>query len=84
MNAILSSKYGRDYVGSRSVIKGLVFGETSNGQRFNHCSGPHEREIIDAHTSDMLIACMMKLSLNPVQRRDMVQKGMFPHFVVAK
>lgn len=59
------------------MINSLVWGENTYAQPFSYV----DRNYIDCQTSDMLIASMMKLSLNSWQRKDMVRKGLLKWLV---
>lgn len=70
LNALVSTKEGRDYFGKRSVIDTLVWGETSYGDILVY------RGDIDVNVAENLMAALMKLSLQPQQRHDMINKGL--------
>lgn len=79
LNAIVSTKAGRNYIGDHSIINYLVWGENLFLQSFKFT----DREFIECHTSDMLIAAMMKLGMENWQKKDMIRKGKF-FFIIIK
>lgn len=79
LNAVFSSKIGRDYVGSTSIIQSLIWGNNGNLQMFYR----PDRIIIESQTAEHLIAAMAKLSLNKFQRQDMIHKGKMSFFQVS-
>lgn len=72
LNAIVSTQPGRNYVGGVSVIETLVWGETIYATPFSY----NDRDYVNVQMADQLMATMMKLSLNPAQRTDMIHKGL--------
>lgn len=74
LNAIVSCKSGRDYIGNHSIVHLLTWDEPSQAER-PYASAGYGR-IGDA-TAAHLMATIMKLTLNECQRLDMVHRGLF-------
>lgn len=72
LNAIVSTQPGRNYIGGISIIETLVWGETVYATPFAYA----DREHVNVQMADHLMATIMKLSLNPAQRTDMIHKGL--------
>lgn len=72
LNAIVSSKIGREYFTNVPIIQSLIWDSTdSGGQNVQ----PFRRNFIEVGTVQHITASMAKLSLDLFQQHDMLQKG---------
>lgn len=71
LNAIVSSKIGRDYFDNVSIVESLVW---DLGQNIQSVRTFH-RNFIEIDTVEQLAASLAKLSLNQFQQCDMIEKG---------
>lgn len=70
LNGIVSYEEGRNYIGTTSIVNHLIWG----GENELYKVEP-SRQFIDSGTAGMLLATMMKLSTNPWQKKDMLNRG---------